>query len=241
MKTIQAIIYFIYEKRFTLSKAISPTVLIGLMLSTWNTHVKYLKLEQSNNILNSKVSELQQQSIEKDRIIEKLIAEIKELHIQLKEAQQWSINTPAVSQETNTADIIIAQNEMTQFWVMTGFKVIIALTIIIGTYSIVKRFSIMPVSILTGAVNTVTENSGWFKGDHKFYFDRETGSRWIVELENDQITKILVNLCDTPNFVPVTDYIIKEPIPSVYRLLNETALIAANPANVISDLLAGLV
>jgi ABC-type multidrug transport system fused ATPase/permease subunit len=130
-------------------------------------------MEESTQALNLRMSELHKQLLEKDLIITELNKNFFKLSIELKEYR--TLNNQISHLNENSADVIVANNEMLQFWVNTGIKTALVIAVVIGVYSIFNGFSIMsiiklPFAVFTPLTNYVTNMLGWHTISHRYLF-----------------------------------------------------------------------
>jgi hypothetical protein len=181
------------------------------------------------------LEKLNQQTNQKDMIIQKLNLEIHELRTLLENSEKLMGSPEITSFNQTSADIILAQNEMTNFWVMLGFKTLLVIGVFSVGYCLYKGFTIvsifkMPVYAITAITNRIT-GGYWFTGNNKFYFDKNTGSDWMIKLADENVIAILVRLNDSRRFIPVSELINTNTaiIKMIENAVNQTAIVAANP------------
>jgi len=179
---------------YTINKQISENTQAIIALKNENILLSEMLTEKQQKLdaLKERLSALQ----DKNQVLENLLLE---RDIKLFEGSQ-----------INNADILIANNEMVQFWVKVGGGILLGAFVVYTAYSMFPTFfsakALMPSSIY----KFVQDYTPFFQEKRSFLFtDNQSSTNWCINVINDKCIGINVKPFNSNDFVPISEYIMK--------------------------------
>lgn len=240
----------IFEKKHSIITFIKATITMissmFLLLTIYFIREHMVLLENNINLLHEKLKKtsLVLDNLKNDNLQLKQILKKKSLELLEIKTKIYG-NSQDVATHINT-DLVVAQNQMAQFYIKTAGVIFVGAVVAVIIYKICT-FGFTLKALLPSSVFNLLRNTWPFQERYTCAFSHvNSGSHWLVNFVNDEITEILVRQASAVDFINAVTLLTPPPevttlVVAQHQAVNALVPVIASNAQQVTALTNALV